>query len=127
MTTHFQRTTAVFREQGLRKFIDYQKVEFVIPKINKKYDLFNIIDLLVIRPCVLGVQICGADYQSHVRKIRDEKKENTIAWLKSGAQLQIWSWRHKLKKRGGKAKKWVPHIADVLFVKGEIFIEERWK
>ena len=121
MPSHYQKTTAVLREQyGLRVYIDYQKVEFITPRTGRKYDLFHIIDLLILKPSFIGIQVCGSDYMPHVRKIRDERKEYTIAWLSSGAGLEIWSWRKK-------KKKWVAHIADVTLVRGEIYIEERWK
>jgi hypothetical protein len=121
MTTRLQRTTEVLRQHGLK----YWKVEYWNPWAKIKVDLFNIIDLLVLDGGILGIQVCGSDFSSHVNKIRDDEKENTLEWLRSGGKLQIWGWRKLKKKRGGKAMEWKPRIADVLLVNGEIYVEEQ--
>jgi len=123
--TYLQKTTKVLRAQGFRKYIDYQKVEYWNPFARKKVDLFNIIDLLVLDNGFLGIQVCGKDWMQHYRKIMEDKKENTLAWLKSGARLEVHGWRQLKKKRGGKALVWKPRIADVLIVKKELYWEER--
>ena len=129
MATPMTRTRAVLKEQNIVN----QIVERYHPKSKKypfgcKEDFLNIIDLIALNNGAVGIQVCGSDYQPHVKKIRETEKANTIAWLSEpGTKLQIWSWRRKLKKRGGKAKKWVVNIADVTLHKGEIYIEERWK
>jgi hypothetical protein len=121
MTTRLQRTTEVLRQHGLK----YWKVEYWNPWAKIKVDLFNIIDLLVLDGGILGIQVCGSDFSSHVNKIRDDEKENTLEWLRSGGKLQIWGWRKLKKKRGGKAMQWKPRVADVMLVNDEIYIEER--
>ena len=111
-TTPMQRTLAVIKKDGLK----YWKVE----------TLFNIIDVLVLDSGIVGVQVTGTDYKSHVKKIRDTEKVNSIAWLSQPCtKLQIWSWRKYLKKRGGKAKVWKAMIADVLIFGGSLSWLER--
>ena len=125
MSSHMQRTRAVLKKRGIIN----QIVERYFPKSRKypfgcKEDFLNIIDLIALDDGILGIQICGSDYQSHVRKIR-EQKTNTIAWLENGGRFEIHSWRKYLKKRGGKAKEWKCKITDVLLHDGEIYFEER--
>ena len=121
MTSHLQRTTKQFRQQDLK----YWKVEYYNTWAKKKVDLFNIIDLLVLDSGIVGVQVCGADYSSHVRKITEEYKSNTIAWLESGGRLELHGWRKLKKKRGMKAMYWSCRIADILIVNKELYVEER--
>lgn len=116
-----QRTLAVIKEDALK----YWKVEYWNHWAKRRIDLFNIIDVLVLDNGFLGIQVCGSDYSSHRKKIMEEESENTRAWLESGGRLEIWGWRQLKIKRGGKAKKWVPRIADVLLVSGDLYWEER--
>jgi hypothetical protein len=122
MASRFERTTKELRDQGLL----YWKVETWNSFAKIKVDLFNIIDLVVLDQVITGVQVCtGSDLQDHIRKIRDEHKEYTLGWLRSGGALQIWAWRKIKAKRGGKAMVWKPRIIDVLILDGEIYLEER--
>lgn len=116
-----ERTLAEIKKAGLK----YWKVEQWQQWARRRVDLFNIIDLLVLDGGVVGVQVCGSDYQDHVRKITEDEKENTMAWLENGARLEIWAWRKLKKVRGMKAIEWKPRIADVMLVKNEIYVEER--
>jgi hypothetical protein len=118
-----ERTLDVIKKDNLK----YWKVEHWNPYAKRRIDLFNIIDLLVLDGCILGIQVCGSDYQEHVRKITEDEKENTLSWLAAGGRFEIWSWRKLKKVRGGKAMEWEPRISDVLAVGGEIYIEERKK
>jgi hypothetical protein len=85
----------------VERFINAGRIKF-------KRDLFSIIDLIVLGPKgVIGVQVCGADYSSHWKKITIEKAAETRRWLDCpGCTLEIWSWRLLKLKRGGKAKRW---------------------
>ena len=121
MTSRLERTTKELRDQGLL----YWKVEYWNPWAKIKVDLFNIIDLVVLDQTILGIQVCGTDLAAHVRKIRDEYKEYTLEWLRSGGSLQIWAWRRVKVKRGGKAMVWKPRVMDVLLVNDEIYVEEQ--
>jgi len=126
MTTPMQRTRAELKKHGIVNGI----VERYFPKSKKypfghKEDFLNIIDIIGLDHGVVGYQICGTDYQPHIRKITEEKKENTIAWLMAGARLELWGWRQLKRKRGGKALYWSPRIADILLVDGLPYVEER--
>ncbi|MGD9825764.1 hypothetical protein [Desulfobacter sp.] len=88
--------------------------------------MFNIIDMIALDNGVVGVQVCGADWMPHVRKITEDYAGNTMAWLSQpGTRLELWGWRKVKKKRGGKLMIWKPRIADILLVGGELFLEER--
>jgi hypothetical protein len=130
--TPYERTTKVLRFKGLVRGIGYDKGEKWFPP-SKKYprghneDLFSIIDLVVLDNGIVGIQCCGGsgDYMKHIRKLRDEKRVNTMQWLKNGGKLQIWAWRKLKKVRGKKATHWVPRIADFYLEAGEIYVKER--
>ena len=114
-----ERSLAEIKSRGHR----YWKVEQWNQWSKRRVDLFNIIDVLVLDQSILGVQVCGSDFQDHVRKITQDERENAVAWLESGGRLQIWAWRKIKVKRGGKAMKWDLKIADVILLKNEIFVE----
>lgn len=116
-----ERTLAEIKKSGLK----YWKVEHWNPYARRRIDLFNIIDLLVLDGGIVGIQVCGSDYQEHVRKLTEDEKENTLEWLKSEGRLEIWGWRQLKKVRGKKAMEWIPRIADILLVNGELYLEER--
>ena len=116
-----ERTLVEIKKAGL----DYQIVEHWNPYSKRRIDLFGIIDLLVLDNGIVGYQVCGADYQPHIKKITEDEKEKTIKWLNSNGRLEIWSWRKLKKVRGMKAMEWKPRIADVLIVNGELYLEER--
>jgi len=120
--TPMQRSLKILKSQD----VIFQRVEYWHHYAKKRFDLYGIIDVLILDGArIIGLQICGNDYQSHIRKLTIEKKQNSIAWLKSGAELQIWSWRQYKKKRGGKAREWRVVIADILLVGKELYVEER--
>lgn len=119
-TKSMQRSLEVIKKQGLT----YQIVEKWNPWSKKREDLFGIIDILVLDGVILGVQATGADVAGHRRKLADDNKSMTIAWLEAGGLLELWSWRNLVIKRGMKAKKWNLKITEVLIVAGEIYFEE---
>lgn len=83
-----------------------QVVERWCPHSKRRIDLFGVIDLVALGPNIcLGVQCCAmSGHAAHLNKIRTS--EGSRKWLEAGNELQIWSWRKLLKKRGGKAFKW---------------------
>ena len=103
-----QRTLAVLRENGGKPWI----VEKSIPSKPwpTKIDLYNIIDVVNMTKDFKfqGVQICGTDFAQHDDKIL--ASSDSLWWLRCGNTLELWGWRQLLKKRGGKAKIWVPRI-----------------
>ena len=127
MSSHMQRTKKELKKLGIK----HQVVERYHPRSKKypfgcKEDLFNIIDLIALDGGVVGIQVCGADWTPHIRKITQDEAESTRAWLGDGrARLEVWGWRKLKKKRGGKQMVWKPRVADVLMVNNEIYVEER--
>lgn len=126
MASPMERTKAELKKAG----IIHQVVERYHPKSKKypfgcKEDFLNIIDLIALDSGVVGIQVCGTDWKPHQRKIMDDQKENSLAWLENGGRLEVWGWRLVKKKRGGKAMIWKPRIADVMIIQGELYWEER--
>ena len=78
-----------------------------------RQDLFGIIDVLALDPerGVIGVQCCSGGMADHIKKITEERIQETTDWLETpGTGLEIWSWRKLKKKRGGVAMVWKPKI-----------------
>lgn len=75
-----------------------QVVEKWNPHAKVRQDLFNVIDIVALTDTgILGIQACaGASHAARAAKMRAEPK--TLAWLKSGGVLTVWSWA----KRGGR-------------------------
>jgi len=128
MASHTQRTIKLLENQGFKTW----NVELWNSFSRRKTDLFGIIDRIAIRPGqIVGVQICGSDFQPHVRKITES--EYTVPWLESGALLWLIGWRKVLKKRGGKQRIYRPRFgvftagADGVFFHEEKTEEEREK
>ena len=117
--TAMQRTLAELKKQD----VIYQIVEYYHYYAKRRFDLFGIIDILVLDiPETIGIQVCLSDYQEHIKKIK--ASATILPWLQCGNQFEIWSWRKYLKKRGCKAKEWRVKVTDVLQVHGEIYFEE---
>jgi len=127
MTSPMQRTIALYKKRGIK----CQVVERYFPRSKKypwgcKQDLFNIIDLIALDHGIVGVQVCGTDWNPHINKIKGQEKENTMEWLSQpGARLELHGWRKVKKKRGGKAMVWKPRIADFRIFHGDVYCDER--
>lgn len=92
-----------------------------------RQDLFGFIDLICIDPerGIVAVQSCGTDYAGHVRKLTEERNEAVFEWLRH-APAELWAWRKVKLKRGGKAMRWRPRIADVIVDEsGDVQVIER--
>jgi len=91
-------------------------------------DLFGIIDVLALDPQtgIIGVQSCGNSYSEHVRKILEDRAQETVEWLSTpGTSFELWSWRKILRNRGGKQRIWSPRVASItLDSSGDIVITE---
>jgi len=95
--------------------IQYEKTEWYNHHARRKIDFQHIIDLIAFDPGIsnIGIQVCGEDFQPHIRKITEEYKSNSVLWLSVPSnRLQLWGWRKLLVKRGGKKKVWKPRIVD---------------
>ena len=113
-TRHTDRTYRLIESWG---WSDWWPVEIFNMFSGKKTDFFHIIDCLVLtRKGVVGIQICGADYSEHVRKIMDYEQVNTRKWLSTpNTRLLLIGWR-KLKR--GKRRLFFPRIAKITMEKG---------
>jgi hypothetical protein len=98
------RTMAVLRKLGYR----VGKVEYFNYWSKQSHDLFNVIDLIAMKPGVLiGVQSTSVNHRKeHVDKILSEPLAKV--WCETGAWLWMVSWRKEKIKRGGVAIRWVP-------------------
>jgi hypothetical protein len=90
---------------------------------HKRMDLFNIADLVAIRPDrkgVTGIQATGEDVQEHVRKLMDSPYLKV--WLQAENPFFIFAWR----KRGerGKRKLWELRQLEFLLKDGVVICQE---
>lgn len=124
-----QRTLKAMREQG--RIVDVCERWVVNPKHpggGFRKDLFGFIDLIVLDPeqGIIAIQSCGQSFKAHIDKIMDsECTQYVIEFLKCrSAHLELWGWRKVKLKRGGKAMRWKPRIAD-FYYDGELLWNER--
>jgi len=117
-----ERSLKYMRDQGYNCWMVERFIQHPWP--GHRIDLFNIIDILAINEvCTIGVQSCGQDFAAHKTKMLEG--EHTLSWLEdTSRQLWLIGWRKLKKKRGGKAKYWVPRIGRFYLVKNEIIFEE---
>ena len=110
--SHVQRTLKELRKKGMPCAV----VEKWNHHTKCRQDLFGIIDVIALDHTtgVLGIQVCGADFRSHIRKITIEKAEETRDWLLTpGSRLEVWGWRKLKLKRGGKALRWKCRVQEI--------------
>jgi hypothetical protein len=111
-----QRTIAYLKDLGIlcgvvEKWIPNK----ALPGGGIRKDFLNIIDIIAISKAdgILGIQVCGSDFSAHVKKITEDKADETAAWLDAGGRLQIIGWRKVKKVRGGKLMVWKPRIIEI--------------
>jgi len=105
--TPTQRTLAKLKALEYRAGI----VERFIAPRKIRIDLFNIIDIVAIKPGeILGVQSTGSDFSGHWNKLTIEKAQESLDWIRAGGKLELWGWRKLKAKRGGKRMIWQPRI-----------------
>lgn len=116
------RTLKLLREQGYYPWI----VESYNSFSGQRKDLYRIIDLIFLTPkSTVGVQVCGADFSSHVKKMMHEESFNTYYWLRTKHnELILIGWRKVLKQRGGKLRVYKPRIALITLEKGKLNLKE---
>lgn len=114
MSSPTQRSLKRLRDEGYRAAVVERFLRYA-GKFGKRQDLYNIIDVLAInKEETLGVQCCSGSVQSHLVKLTEDKNQECYDWLECpNRRLEIWGWRKLLKKRGGKAKIWVPNIVEI--------------
>lgn len=121
--TPTQRTLKALRDQGLRCDI----VERWIPKKPHgiRSDFIGAFDIIAFSKTagIIGVQSCGQSFSEHKKKLLAEPRLKD--WLESGGKGELWGWRKLKAKRGGKAMRWKPRVADIAIIDGSIAICER--
>ena len=128
-----QRTLNELRKLGRPCQVVERRNQFVGPH-GISEDLFGIVDVLALDPerGFVGVQVCGSDWQPHVRKMTEEKAQECHDWLSTpGGVLELWGWR-KVKKilitgKRGKQAVWRPRIADIILEGEDVVLVERGK
>lgn len=123
-----QRTLKAMRERG-RLVANVEKFNPYAGPHGVRQDAFGFIDLIAIDPAdgIIAIQSCGQDFAGHIRKIKEERNEAVFEWLKH-APFELWGWRKVKYKRGGKAMRWRPRIADMMLNENEeIVVNERGK
>jgi len=120
-----QRTLKAMREQGRVCGIVERFLAYAGPH-GKRQDLFGFIDIVAIDPAdgIVGIQSCGQDFRKHIEKMNEERNEAMFEWLKH-ARVELWGWRKVVLKRGSRAKRWCPRVADFWLEKETIRSEER--
>ncbi len=103
--SHVQRTLKYLRGQG----INYAVASWYSQ--GQRHDLLGVLDYVAFFPNdhdhsgnryrLIGLQICGSDFQPHVRKIESSKL--AWMWLESGNEILLIGWTFR-KKQGV----WVP-------------------
>jgi len=124
--SYVQRTMRELKNQGRVCAIVEKWNAFAGPH-GIRQDLFGIIDVLALDPerGVVGVQVCGQDWGSHITKLIEERAQETYDWLSTpGTALELHGWRKIKKKRGGKLKIWRPRVAIFSLAGDEITYEE---
>lgn len=107
-----QRTIKAMKDQG-RLCAIAEKFNSFVGSYGIRQDLFGFIDIIAIDPVdgIIAIQSCGQSFKAHVDKMLGERNENMYEWLKH-ARVELWGWRKVKLKRGGKAMRWKPRIAD---------------
>jgi hypothetical protein len=101
--SYMQRTLKAQRELGRKVGI----VERFNPHCGPhgiRQDLFGFLDVVALDlslPGIVGVQACGQDFASHVRKLTEERASECVWWLLAGGTIELWGWR-KLKSNRGR-------------------------
>ena len=105
-----RRTMEALKARGIRA----AKAEYYNHHARRNVDLFGIIDIVALTPRgIMGIQVCGTDFQEHMHKMTFSHQEETRDWLEAGGLLCIWSWRKLKLRRGSKATRWKPRIKEL--------------
>ena len=111
-----QRTLAELRRLGRRaEIVEKWQINPRHPAGGYRKDLFGFIDIICLDPerGIIGVQSCGQNFSEHSKTIMDsDVTQDVLEWIKCGGALELWGWRKVKIKRGGKAMRWEPRIAE---------------
>jgi len=115
-TKSVQRTMDLLSNAGMSAYV----VERFNPyggRYGIREDFMGFIDIIAMTKehGIVGVQACGQDWGSHVKKMTEERRSPLDTWTEAGGKTWLIGWR-KLKQRlksgkMGKQKAWVPRVA----------------
>jgi len=110
--SYTQRTLRELRRRGVIADVCERFNPYAGP-FGKRMDLFGFIDLIALYPQrIVAIQSTGpSGHSQHRKKILES--ELALEWLKSSGEIELWSWRKLLKKRGGKLKIWQPRVETI--------------
>ena len=111
MTSPTQRTLKYLRDQGMT--VDMCERWIRNPKHPAggfRKDMFSFADMVAVGDGITAVQSCGQAFSAHLKGMLDN--ENVLAWLRAGGDVSLIGWRKLKIKRGGKATRWAPRIAN---------------
>lgn len=76
-------------------------------------DMLGFIDIVELRDeQIVGIQCTsGSNHSKRVIKIKTECREAAIAWINTGARIEVWGWR-ELKKKVNR-KSWQARIVEL--------------
>ena len=124
------RSSAVPRTLKLLR--EYKFFPWVVESFNhfsgKRNDMYGFADIIAITPReTLAVQVCGADFASHLHKMLEERRAEVTAWLECPSRTCILvGWRKLKKKRGGKQMVFRPRIATFTLANaGSIVVDDQ--
>ena len=121
--TPTQRSIKYLKDQG-RLCAIVERFNAYAGPFGIRQDAFGFIDILAIDSVdgIVAVQSCGQAFSEHIKKMTEERNENMYEWLKH-AKVELIAWRKVKLKKGGKAMRWKPRIAD-FYLEGETIV---WK
>jgi hypothetical protein len=104
------RTLKLLRAEGFWPWV----VESYNAFSGKRNDMYGFADIIAIdNGLTLAVQVCGADFSSHVHKMTEERKEAVVAWLACpNRRVFLIGWRKVKVKRGGKQMVYRPRVME---------------
>lgn len=111
-----RRSLKLLRSQGMTA----QVVERYNQYARRRIDLFGFIDIVVVScASIIGVQTTSGDHVAErLNKIREECRDNALAWLRAGGKIHIHGWR-KVGPRG-KRKVWAVRVIGIVEIDGEL-------
>ena len=85
----------------------------------RRHDAFGFGDILVVdhKRGSLLVQACrGADTANRATKIKTERREEALRWLKAGNRIEVWGWS----KKGARGRRKLWTLKRVVITKKEL-------
>jgi hypothetical protein len=92
----YERTTRWLRGQGMT----VDKTEHYNHHSRTRKDLFGFLDCIALDPAghrLIGVQVCGEDWASHVTKITGPRREAARTWILAGGIIWLVGWAKRSK------------------------------